>query len=57
MEYAWTVVTDAEREYKRYILDFMHILKFFESVTDEWVADKTKILWPSIISPARKKSK
>ena len=38
MECAWTVATDADRLYKRYILDFMHILKFF----DEWVIDTTK---------------
>ena len=43
MECAWTVATDAaERQYKRYVLDFMHMLKFFESVTDQWVFDKTK---------------
>ena len=41
MECAWTVATDADRLYKRYILDhdFMHILKFF----DEWVIDTTKM--------------
>ena len=38
MERAWTVATDAKRLYKRYILDFMHILKFF----DEWIIDTTK---------------
>ena len=39
MECAWSVATDAERPHKRYILDFMHILKFF----DEWVIDTTKM--------------
>ena len=34
------MATDAERLYKRYILDFMHILKFF----DEWVIDTAKKL-------------
>ena len=40
MEYAWTVATDDVRQYKKYILDFMYILKLFDSITDQWVIDK-----------------
>ena len=34
------MATDAVRQYKKYILDFMHILKLFDSITDQWVIDK-----------------
>ena len=42
---------------KKYILDFMHIVKFSESITDQWVIDKTKncVISPYVASRKKKK--
>lgn len=38
------MAADVDRQYQKYILDFMHILKFFVSVTDQWTIKKKKLI-------------